>query len=351
MFFLPVARTPRLATRFVSHAGPCTRLYERMTPVLALVLIAQEAWPPPVPKEARGRPPGLIGEVGTRGTPRTVRSLEINDRGGLHENILVDAEWAERDAVHIRADRVVLRNCEIRNGKRDAVEVYADDVLIESCRIHHFLAGTFKDQMDAHGITGRPNRLTIRNCEIYHVSGDSVQFDPDRKPWTDVLIENCAFWTGPLPTDAAGFKKGEQPGENALDTKQRASNPRSRIVVRNCVFHGWAKGGQITNLAALNIKNHVEARVENCVFWDNEIDLRLRGGTGQYGGASVAVDGCFFYRSDVAIRTEDKIEGLKIRNCAYGDGLKRRLLNDAGPGLEVAGDHDAPPLDQVLRRK
>jgi hypothetical protein len=41
--------------------------------------------------------------------------------------------------------------------------------------------------------------LVIRNCDIGLVSGDSVQFDPDRGVWDDVLVENCTLWTGPLP--------------------------------------------------------------------------------------------------------------------------------------------------------
>ncbi len=306
-------------------------------------------WPPPLTPEQRARPPGLLGTVGPRGEPRTAESLEIRERG-TYEGYLVDRGWAEGDAVRIRADGVVLRNCEIRNGRADAVEVYASDVLIESCRIHHFLKGTFRDQADAHGITGRPTRLTIRNCEIYGVSGDSAQFDPGRGPWTDVLIENCEFWTGPLPEDAAGFRKGEQPGENALDTKQRASNPRSRIVVRNSVFHGFRKGGQIDNMAALNLKNHVEATVENCVFYDNEIALRLRGGRGPYGGARVTVRDSFFYTAEVAVRHEDGIEGLRVLNPAFGQGVGRRFREVAGAArdLEISGEREAPDLPTLL---
>jgi hypothetical protein len=100
------------------------------------------------------------------------------DKPGVYENYLIDADWADADAVRIKADRVTLRRCEIRNGKRDAIEVYANDVVIEDCSIHHFLAGTFADQKDAHGITGRPTRLTVRNCDIGYLSGDCLQFDP-----------------------------------------------------------------------------------------------------------------------------------------------------------------------------
>ncbi len=307
---------------------------------------------PPAPVAPARVLPGLLGPVGLRAAPQRVRTLQI-DKPGAYENYLVDAEFAERDAVRIRADGVVLRNCEIRNGARDGIEVYASDVLIENCRIHHFLNGSFAPQLDAHGITGQPTRLTIRNCEISYVSGDCIQFDPGRKPWTDVVIENCVLFTGPLPEDAGGFKKGQRPGENALDTKQRASNPRSRLTIRNTVCFGWQQPSQIENMAALNIKNHVEAKVENCVFYDNEIALRLRGPAGEYGGAWVTAEGCSFYSSGVAVRLEDRMENTRILNPLFGTGVKQRYWGErkTGPGTEVGEGSDAPPLGAILRRE
>ena len=302
--------------------------------------IAQDraAWPPPAPDAAKGKPPGLIGPVGPQGEPKVVTRLDVRRRG-VFENYLIDTKFGGRDAVKIKAAGAVLRNSEVRNATNDGIEVYADDVLIENCRIHHILNGTFKDQKDAHGITGRANRLVIRNCEIYYVSGDAVQFDPDRDPWTDVLIENCVFWTGPLPADAAGFRKGERPGENAVDTKQLASNPRSRLVIRNSVCHGWRQPGQISLMAALNIKNHVDVRIENCVFYDNEVCFRLRGNTGKYGGARVEAVDCRFYSSEVAVRAEDGLENLRLLNSAYGKGIGIRFRAVSGKprGLSIKG--------------
>ena len=230
----------------------------------------------------------------------------------------------------------------MRNATHNGVGVFASDVLIENCRIHHLLQGSFKDQRDAHGITGRPHRLTIRNCEIYYVSGDALQFCPDREPWDDVLVENCVFWTGPLPEDAAGFKKGERPGENALDTKQNNRNSRSKMIFRNTVCYGWKQPGQIGLMAALNIKNKVEVRVENCVFFDNEVCLRLRG-SGSYEGAWVTVENCLFYDSQYGIRAEDSIEKMKLLNSGYGDGVGRRFRAVSGKPKDarIEGDHDA----------
>ena len=52
--------------------------------------------------------------------------------------------------------------------------------------------------------------------------------------------------------------KGGRPGENAVDTKQRTSNPRSRLTIRDTVCHGWRQPAQIENMSAVNLKNHVD---------------------------------------------------------------------------------------------
>jgi hypothetical protein len=101
----------------------------------------------------------------------------------------------------------------------------------------------------------------------------------------------------------------------------------------------------------------VEVRVENCVFHDNEIGLRLRGpgkgGTGKYGGARVAVANCYFYSSDVAVRYEDKIEDLKLRDLWFGGKVKQtlqRVGGGAGRGFQFIGEHEAPPLAELLKK-
>jgi hypothetical protein len=292
---------------------------------------------------------GVFGNVGCLADPKKARRLLI-DRPGVYANYLVDGGWIDRNLVKINAGNVTLRNCEIRNGRNNAVTVYAKNVVIENCRIHHLLAGTFEDQEDAHGITGQPTNLTIRNSEIYYVSGDAVQFDPDRGAWDNVLIENCTFWTGPLPEDAGGFHRGERPGENAVDTKQQESNPRSRMTIRNCLFYGWGDG-QIRNQAALNLKDHVEVEVVNCVLADNDIAFRLRGDTGDRGGALVAIRNCAVYRSKLAVRTEDAIENLRILHLGMGEGIERKYQTVAGEprGYVNQGEFNPPPYQEVIR--
>jgi hypothetical protein len=216
------------------------------------------------------------------------------------------------------------------------------------------LAGTYEDQRDAHGITGRPINLTIRNCDIALTSGDSIQFDPGRGPWDNVLVENCTLWTAPLAEDAAGFRRGQRPGENAVDTKQRTGNRRSRLTIRNCFLHGWNQPGQISNMAALNLKNHIQARVENCVFRDNEICFRVRGsaGSGEYGGAEIAIERCAVYDSLIAVRAENGIRDLRIHRLGISAGVRRELVSaggGVGSGYENIGKFEPPPIERVLR--
>jgi hypothetical protein len=105
-------------------------------------------------------------------------------------------------------------------------------------------------------------------------------------------------------------------------------------------------------LAALNLKNHVEARVENCLFRDNEICLRLRGGTGEYGGALVTAERCAFYDSAVAVRVEDGIRDLKLRGLAIGGGVGRKFVSaggGVGPGFENINELMPPSFEEVKR--
>jgi hypothetical protein len=302
------------------------------------------------PKVAAPRPVGVQGAVGCKDNPKKVERLEIT-KPGVYENYLVDSNWAGGNRVKITADNVTLRHCEVRNATGNGVGVFAANVTIEHCKIHHLLHSTFKEQHDAHGITGRWGNVTIRNCEISYVSGDCIQFDPDRKGAGRVLVEDCTLWTGPLPADAAGFKKGERPGENAFDSKTPAKGPRCEVTIRNCYLHGWNQPGQVNNLAALNIKENVHARVERCVLRDNEVSFRLRG-PGSRGGALVEVRDCAVYDSKVGVRMEDGLRDLKIERLGFGPGVGRKYQQVKGPfpGYENKGEHEAPPLEDLLRK-
>jgi len=255
--------------------------------------------------------------IGTLANPRLTNHLDIT-RPGVYENYLVDAEGREQTAVTIRADNVVLRHCEIRNGRGEGIDVHGKDVTIEYVRIHHMLAGTFRKPVDAHGISGSPQGLTIRHCDISYCSGDSIQFDPARGQWNDVVIEHSRFWTGPLPKDALGFRKGQRPGENALDTKT-PKDRTARLTIRSSTFQGFRQPAQMENVAAINLKENVHARVEDCIFDDNEHSLRVRGPD-----AVVDLRGCSFAHCGSALRVEDDAR-VSIEELTFGEGVEQHV--------------------------
>ncbi len=293
--------------------------------------------------------------IGCLGNPKKVRRLLIT-KPGVYENFLVDSQGATGNRVKITANDVTLRNCEIRNAAGNGIGIFATRVTIESCHIHHLLAGSFEKQRDAHGITGRWGDVTIRNCEIHHVSGDCIQLDPDRQSSGKLLIESCTLWTGPLGKDTAAsrngrFRTGQRPGENAVDTKTRPSGPRCRLTVRDCRMYGWKQPGQIGLLAALNIKENVDALVEGCVFEDNQVCLRLRGPT-RRGGAEVRITGCEIHDSRVGVRMEDGLRNLKILRLGFGKNVERRhhrVGRGPFPGYENDGEHELPERERSRR--
>jgi len=303
------------------------------------------------PLSISAAPPGPKGLVGTKANPKRVQRLLIS-KPGVYENYVVDSAWQGGNRVKVSADNVTIRNCEIRNASGNGIGVFGTNVVIENCRIHHLLAGSFQGQRDAHGITGRWGNVTIRNCDIGLISGDCIQFDPDRRSTGRVLIEGCRLWTGTLPADAAQFKKGQRPGENAVDTKTPPGGPRAELVIRDCILHGWKQPGQIGLMAALNLKENVTASVDNCLFYDNQVAFRLRGPT-RRGGAWVRVSNCAVYRTQVGVRAEDTIANLKIRRLGFAATVNRQYHTpgcDFGPGYENSGPFVPPPIEDVLRK-
>ncbi len=293
--------------------------------------------------------PGPQGVIGVKGDPKRVLRLQIT-KPGIYENYLVDSNWAGGNRVKISADNVIIRNCEIRNASGNGIGVFGNKIVIENCRIHHLLAGSYSDQVDAHGITGRWGDVTIRNCDIGLVSGDCIQFDPDRRSTGRVVIEQCRLWTGSLSRDVAGFWKGQRPGENALDTKAMVEGVRAQVIVRDCILHGWKQPGQVSLMAALNLKENVQATVTNCVFFENEVAFRLRGPT-RRGGAWVNIANCAIYSTEVGVRAEDNIANLKIYRLGFSRDVKRKYHTpgcDFGAGYENRGQFLPPPLKEAV---
>jgi len=268
---------------------------------------------------------------------RTGRVMEIDHRYITVDGLIINGKFGDSDIVRMRdADYAIIRNCEIRNGTKDGIDMHrSDNVLIENCEIHHMLGGTLNNQVDAHGIvaTGEKN-LTIRNCNIYYVSGDCFQTDPNRgyPLWDNVLIEDCRLWTGPLPSDAAGWDAGEIPGENGVDTKINPDSVsqgyRPKIVIRNVVSYGFVEG-YINNRSAMNIKENIDCTLENVVVFNNEIGYRLRG-PGSRGGAKVTMINCVAFNNDKTFRLEDGIENLRIYNSTFNNNGGDYIQNAGG---------------------
>ena len=295
-------------------------------------------------------PVGTHGIVGCLAKPQSLSRLEIA-KPGVYENFLINAHGKGGNTVKIKADNVTVRNCEIFNGTGNAIAVFANNVTIENCRVHHMLTGSFKEQQDAHGITGHWGNVTIRNCDISYVSGDCIQFDPDRASQGSVTIEDCHLWTGPLPADAGRFKAGERPGENAMDTKTKPDGERCKLTIRNCYMHGFNQPAPIETTCPLNIKENVDAEITHCVFADNEVTFRVRG-PGKRGGAHVVINDCAVYDTKLAVRAEDMIETLKINGLAFGKGVVERIHFHNGKatvGYESTGEHDAPDMESLLK--
>lgn len=328
-----------MACRFVE------KRYMKSTAALTLLLISA-SFAADVPKLA-----GTSGKVGTDEQPKLVHRLEIT-KPGVYENFRVDAQGKGGNIVKITADDVTLRNCEIFNSTGNGVGVFGTRVVIENCRIHHLLNGTFEKQDDAHGITGHWGDVIIRNCDISHVSGDCIQFDPDRASRGSVAIEHCHLWAGPLTEDAPGFKAGQNPGENTFDSKTKPDGERCKLIIRHCYMHGWNQPSQITTRAALNLKEHIDAEITNCVFEDNEVAIRARGPGGR-GNAHVTIKDCTIYNTQVGVRAEDKIEQLNISGMGWGPGVKSRIERHNGkelPGFENTGEHDAVPISELITK-
>ena len=276
-----------------------------------------------------------FGAYGDGATP-IIRYAKVSGSFVTLSDLIVDRNKEASDAIQIKGANNNLRNLVVRNGTRDGIDIsQASNILVENCLVHHFLNGSFTQQVDAHGIVVTESQgITIRNTEIHHVSGDSFQADPSRNAnnmTNNVLIENCHFWTAPLTEDFnSGWVKTshlaesakQYPGENGIDTKVVKDGwgavPRMQLTIRDSQFHGWMKDGYVANKAALNLKEKIEAVIEGVTVYDNEIAFRVRGGRGN---ANVTVNNANIYNSEIAFRTEDDLENLSIYDSYFGENI------------------------------
>ncbi|QTA79106.1 DUF1565 [Desulfonema limicola] len=270
---------------------------------------------------------------------QTGQAMYIDKPYIIVEDIIFDGNWGLFDVVKLKseADFCILRGLEIRNSMRDTLDLSSPEgVIIENCLIHDAVWFENGVRKDAHGIvTEGVKNLTIRNTEIFYVSGDTLQFQYNG--WNDILVENCKLWNAPLPSARGGAPAGVYPGENAIDTKYYTADGRGRLYVKNTTAYGW-HSDYIDNAAAFNIKHNVEAEFDGITVYDSEIAFRLRGSaSSSTGGAWVTLKNAVIYNSDKAVRYEDDIENLHIYNLTFGKdiGSMFQSAGGYGSGFEV----------------
>ena len=272
--------------------------------------------------------------VTTAGRVLTVRHAYVTVDG-----LVLDGKYGLSDTVRVESAGSYFRlaNAEVRRSTKDLIDMGAPQgVVIEKSLIHHALNAE-GGRTDAHGIVAGPVRdLTIRDTEIHTFSGDGIQVDPGRSSpgWNNVLIERSTIWLAPLPAATNGFAAGAVPGENAVDTKASPSYARAVITIRDTVAYGF-RGGFISNMAAFNLKEHVNATVDRVVVRDSTIAFRLRGPGS--GGAVVAVKNAVVHDVATAFRYEDDIQNLRIWNSTIGRNVTRafQAASSGSSGLDV----------------
>jgi len=264
------------------------------------------------------------------------------------KNLIIDRAKTDNDALRLRgANNIILQNLTIKNGLKDGLDVARTvDLLIDSCQIHHFLAGSYTNQVDAHGIAiVKSQNIVIHNTEIHHVSGDSLQADSEREETNltnNILIEDCHFWTGPLSenfnsgwikTDDKPDGQKQYPGENAIDTKVLKSGwenyPPMSVTIRRMKAHGWKNDDFIDNKAVFNLKENVEVTLDDITVYDSEIAFRFRG---TRGNADVSINNAVISNCEVAVRAEDDLQNLQIFNSDFGTGIGIHILFAGGDG-------------------
>ena len=284
--------------------------------------------------------PIQVGAFGSANSQPLLYAISITGDWVTINGVDVDHRKDDSDAIRVRSARSVsFRNMEIRNGTRDAFDVdKADGLVIEDVEIHHFLNGSFGSEDDSHGLAiTDTSGVALRRANIHHVSGDSVQVDPNRTPGgisTNILLEDSVFWTAPLTqTFNAGWPAGASPGENALDTKVLKSGYQSeirmQITLRNIIAYGWTAVPEISNRAVFNLKEKINAKLDRVTVYDSEIAFRVRGALGN---ADTVISNAVVYDVDTAIRAEDDVENLKVFNSTFGNGINRMLRHAGGSG-------------------
>ena len=270
--------------------------------------------------------------------------LQIDHAHWVFENINFDGQFGESDTIDIKdgAHHTELRNVTVSRSGRDCIDMDAPEhVQILNSVIHSCLwfDSDADEREDAHGITGGAVQdLSIIDTVIHTVSGDALQFDPgrDTRGWNSIVIQGCEFYTEPLSEDTNGFRSGQTPGDNAIETKVHPDADRARLLIEDTTIYGFKNGMDIEDQAALFIKEGVDATLRRTVIHGSEIGLRVRGPTSSRPkGAHLRVENSVLYDLEEGVRFEDNVESLEVVFTTFG-------MNVASPVVEI-GTTDVVP--------
>lgn len=267
-------------------------------------------------------------------------ALEVAHDYHRFEGLVFDSGYGSGDGVEGGSTGLELVDVEVRRTRGDCVDLRSSsEVSIEASEIHHCVAQFDPgNNADAHGVTGDSLfGLTIRDCEIYLVTGDALQVSPSRDPWDDVLVERTRMWSGALDEAANGWGAGDIIGENAFDSKVgdglNGGGANPQVTFTDVVAYGWR--GSISNQGAFNVKEDVDFLLDRATIYDSEIAFRLRF------PAVVTIHNAVVYDVDLGFRLEDGLDGLNVRNTTLG-GEIGALIDDAG------GAPQSPTFANVL---
>jgi hypothetical protein len=287
-----------------------------------------------------GRPDAPITLIGEEGVVLKrsggSRALDVQHAHFRLASLVIDVGFADARGIRVGDDATgfVMTDVEVRNAANHCVDIRdTADVLIDESRIHHCLRWD-GGRVDAHGISaGAVQRLTVRNTEVHTFTGDALQVDPSRAApgWDEVLVEGCTFWLEPVPDDDGGVPVGVVPGENAIDTKTDSGSV-GRLTLRDTVAFGF-RNGEISNMAAFNLKEDVDVTIEAVTVYDSEIAFRIRGREGF--GAQPTLTNVLVYDVDTALRLEGELQAdIPVHHVTFGSDIDRVVQTAGGASAD-----------------
>lgn len=226
------------------------------------------------------------------------------------ENLHLDIDEAPMAALvfHVGADGSRLADSELRDGRAGAGVIVqgARNVVIEDNLIHHFI----KPGDDSHGIVvvGPSRNTTVRNNNIHHNSGDSVQCQAGSAPAETLLVQGNELHDN---------------GENGVDIKQCYG-----VTVRDNEMYGFPN----TGLRAVG-----SSAGEAVLISRGARDVLIQGNDISRAGRGISV------LAQVATPRNIRLEGNTIQDI-------RNFPAHNGQGIRVAGGQNVQVVDNVVER-